>query len=863
MSINIKTLYLTLILFIASIALYAQSLSDIQNAKVDQLSDEQIATIVQKAEDQGISKSQIPALAKERGMPAMEASKLATRINQLSTSGLEGENGNVANPAQRQVTDSANVGMSTAELDSLSKEEKKIFGFGLFHNKQLNFSPNLNIPTPQSYIIGAGDQLLIDIYGDSQQSYDLTVNPEGRVYIPNVGPINVGGASIQAATARMKNELSSIYADLNSGNPRTFMQIRLGNIRSIQVAMVGELQNPGDYTLPSFASVFNALYTAGGPNKQGSFRSIKVFRDSRQIAEVDVYEFLMNGNQQQNVRLQDNDVIMVPAVETRVEVQGPVRREGLFEIQADEDINDLIRYAGGFKSEAYSGRLAVRRLSDQARKMADVSKEEFGSFKVQDGDVFLIGKKLERFENRVQISGAVYHPGEFALFDGMTVKDLIDKAEGLRGEAFLNRATLYRTQEDMTLEIVPVDIKGVVNGSNSQDIPLQREDVLHIPSKYDLKEEYYIKISGEVNRPGAFAYAENMSVEDLVLKAGGFKESASDAYIEVARRVKDRTNGQIAEIFTIDIDENLEIDAGDKEVVLEPFDHVIIRRSPGFQREKLVRVEGEVNYPGQYTISTANERISDLLKRAGGTNQFAYIKGATLIRRTEFFTPKSDNEIKSEDLNEVKDNLIKEDGKNTEAENAILSRIDNKIGEKGGDLANQKGLASGEYKISRVEEVAASDSSRVAEVEFRPQELIGIDLNSILKNPGSRQDLILQEGDILSIPKELQTVRMRGEVLFPTSARYETGNSFKRYISKAGGFTDNARKGKTYVVYANGDVKRTKNFIFFKDYPRIEPGAEIIVPQKPEREPMSATNWIGIASSLATLGILINTLANQ
>ncbi|QDH81252.1 polysaccharide biosynthesis protein [Echinicola soli] len=860
MSINIKAFYLTLILFIASVTLYAQSLSDIQNAKVDQLSDAQLATIVQQAEEQGISKSQIPALAEERGMPAMEASKLSTRINQLNTSGATREEGNIGNAAQRQVSDASSVGMSSGEQDSLSEEEKKIFGYGLFHNKKLNFSPNLNIPTPQSYVIGAGDQLLIDIYGDSQQSYDLTVNPEGRVYIPNVGPINLGGASIQSATARFKKELSSIYADLNSSNPRTFMQIRLGNIRSIKVQIVGELQRPGDYTLPSFASVFNALYAAGGPNKQGSFRNIRVFRDSRQIAEVDVYEYLMNGNQQQNVRLQDNDVIMVPAVDTRVEVQGPVRREGYFEIKPEEDINDLIRYAGGFKSDAYTGRLAVRRVSDQARKVADVSKEEFGSFKVQDGDVFLIGKKLERFENRVQISGAVFHPGEFALFEGMTVKDLIDKAEGLRGEAFLNRATLYRTQDDMTLEIVPINVQGVVNGT-AQDLPLQREDVLHIPSKYDLKEEYYVKISGEINSPGAFAYAENMTVEDLVLKAGGFKESASDAYIEVARRVKDRTNGQIAEIFTIDIDENLEIDEGDKEVVLEPFDHIIIRRSPGFQREKIVRVEGEVIYPGQYTISTTNERISDLLKRAGGMNQFAYVKGATLIRRTEFFTPKSDNDIKSQDLTEVKKHLIKEDGENTEAENKILSRIDEKISENGGDLANQKGLASGEYKISRVEEVAASDSSRVAEVEFRTQEMIGIDLTNILENPGSAQDLILQEGDILSIPKQLQTVRMRGEVLFPTSARYENGNSFKRYISKAGGFTDNARKGKAYVVYANGDVKRTKNFIFFKNYPRIEPGAEIIVPQKPQRESMSATNWIGVASSLATLAILVDRLA--
>ncbi|GGZ37828.1 capsule polysaccharide transporter [Echinicola pacifica] len=859
MSINIKAFYFTFILLVFAFCVQAQSLSDIHKVKVDQLSDAQIEAIISKAEEQGISRAKIPQLAKDRGMPAMEANKLATRINQLGTGGnMEMESSTMMQGQRTVDTSSTLYDSDTVNIPS-DEEEKKIFGYNLFRHKNLNFSPSLNIPTPQNYIIGAGDQLLIDIYGDSQQSYDLSVNAEGRVYIPNVGPINVGGSSIEAATARLKQEMSSIYSDLNSGNPRTFMQIRLGNIRSIQVSMVGELNKPGTYTLPSFASVFNALYAAGGPNKSGSFRSIKVFRDSRQVAEVDIYDYLINGNQGENIRLQDNDVIMVPAVQTRVEIVGPVRREGLFEILPQEDINDLISYAGGFKSEAFQQRLSVRRVSDEARKVADVSKEQFESFKVQDGDMFLVDTKLERYENRVQISGAVYHPGEFALFEGMTVKDLIDKAQGLRGEAFLNRATLYRTQTDMTLEIVPVNVQEVINGT-ATNIYLQREDVLHIPSKYDLKEEYYVKISGEVNSPGAFAFAANMTVQDLVLEARGFKESASDAYIEVARRVKDRTDGQIAEIITIDIDNNLQIDEEGKKIVLQPFDHVIIRRSPGFQREKMVRVEGEVNYPGQYTIATSAERISDLLKRAGGINQFAYPKGATLIRRTEFYTPESDNEIKSKDLRAVKQNLIKEEGKNTEAEINILSRIDEKIDEKGGDLANQKGLASGEYKINRVMEVAAADSSRVAVVEFRPQELIGIDLKYIMENPGSPQDLILEEGDILSIPKELQTVRMRGEVLFPTSARYEHGYAFKRFISKAGGFTDNARKGKSYVVYANGDVQRTKHILFFKNYPKIEPGAEIIVPKKPDRTPMSATNWIGVASSLATLGILIDRL---
>ncbi|WP_460542378.1 SLBB domain-containing protein [Echinicola sediminis] len=859
MSINIKSFYFTILVFITALTLQAQSLSNIQNVKVDDLTDAQIAALVQRAEEQGISKSQIPMLARERGLPAGEVSKLTSRINRLGMFSATSQQDSVGNTMRQRRVITPLGGILEKDSLNLSEQQKKIYGFGLFHNKQLNFTPSLNIPTPQNYIIGTDDQLLIDVYGDSQQSYNLSVNPEGKIYIPNVGPINVGGASIGAATARIKKELSSIYADLNSATPRTFLQVRLGNIRSIQVSLVGELENPGTYTLPSFASVFNALYAAGGPNEDGSFRRIQVFRDSRQVAEVDVYEFLTNGNEQQNIRLRDNDVIIVPAVQTRVEVQGPVRREGLFEISPEEDINDLIRYAGGFKSEAYTQRIAVRRLSDQARKVADVSKEQFGSFKVQDGDLFLVGEKLERFENRVQVSGAVNHPGEFALFDGMTVKDLIEKAEGLRGEAFLNRATLYRTQEDMTLEIVPVDVRAVVNG-NAQDIMLKREDVLHIPSKYDLKEEYYVKISGEVNRPGAFAFAEQMTVEDLILKAGGFKESASNAYIEVARRVKDRTNGQIAEIFTIDIDEHLEVSGKEKELVLAPFDHVIIRRSPGFQREKIVTVEGEVNYPGEYTIATATERISDLLKRSGGLNQFAYSKGAKLIRRTEYFTPQSDNEVNAQYLREVKNNLIKEDGKNTEAENNILLRIDEKISQRGGNISNQKGLAADEFRAERVADVFQADSTGGTKEAFKTQELIGIDLDYIMEHPGSDQDLILQAGDILSIPKELQTVRMRGEILLPTSARYESGHGFKKYISKAGGFTDNARKGKCYVVYANGDVERTKSFLFFKNYPHIEPGAEIIVPEKPEREGMSATNWIGLASSLATLGILIDRL---
>ncbi|MFB9211126.1 SLBB domain-containing protein [Echinicola jeungdonensis] len=841
------------------ITLHAQSLSDIQNVNVDELSDAQIEMIVKKAEEQGVNKAEIPSMAEQRGMPAVEASKLATRINQLGTATRDTMN---SSKGQTQRTIEGAVFSDNGSSKDLSEEQKKIYGFSLFHNKKLDFSPNLNIPTPMDYTIGTGDQLLIDVYGDSQQSYSLTVNPEGRIYIPNVGPLSIGGSSIQAATARIKSKLSNtIYSDLSSNNPGTFLQVRLGNIRSIQVSMVGELSSPGNYTLPSFASVFNALYAAGGPNEQGSFRKIKVFRNSREIAEVDVYDFLTQGDQQQNIRLQDNDVIMVPSYQTRVEIKGPVKRPGLFEIKQGESVADLIFFAGGFGSNAYPEKITVRRVSDNARKVADIGRTQFENFSIQDGDIFMVGEKLSRYENRVQISGAVYRPGEFALEPGMSIKDLIQQAEGLKGEAFLNRATLYRTQEDLTLEIVPVNVAEVVNGE-AGDIPLKREDVLHIPSKYDIREEYYVKITGEVNKPGAFAYGENMSVEDLVLKAGGLKESATNAYIEVARRSNGEQDGQVAEIMTVDIDEDLQINDGDKDLTLQPFDHVIIRRNPHFEREKLVRVEGEVFYPGQFAIAHTDERISDLLKRAGGINEYAYPKGATLIRRTEFFNGPTDNELRAQNLQQVKNNLKKEDGKNTEAEINILSRIDEKIGEKGGDLANQdENLISDEYKASRLKEVTSADSTRMAEIKIKTTEMVGIDLDYIMANPGSEQDLILHEGDILSIPKQLQTVRMRGEVLFPTTARFEGKHSFRDYIAKSGGFTDNARKAKAYVVYPNGDVAKTKKILFFNNYPEVEPGSEIIIPQKPVREGLSATNWIGVASSLATLAILVDRLA--
>jgi protein involved in polysaccharide export with SLBB domain len=841
---------------LGSTTLLAQSLSEIQNIKVDNLSDAQVEQFISRAEASGMNEQQLIAMARERGMPLSEITKLQARIKGLQNKGMNEATFGGADTGREGITEEATV---EERGQDLTEQQSKIFGFSLFRNNKLSFNPNLNLPTPQNYILGTGDQLLIDIYGASQMRYDLRINSEGTVFIPNIGPINLGGLSVEAATSRLKSTLSNIFSGLSGASPNTFLQFRLGNIRTIQVAMVGEVFAPGNYTLSSFSTVFNALYASGGVTENGSMRAIKVYRNNRLAATVDVYDFLINADQSKNIRLQDNDVIMVSPVEKRVEIQGPLRRPGLFEIVQDESLQDLINFAGGFTSMAYPSRAIVYRTTDKELKIENIEGVDFSTFRPRQGDNFIFGEILTRYENRVQITGALMRPGTFAVTEGMKINDLIKKAEGLREDAFLNRATLYRTKPDFSLEIEAVNIGAIVRGEE-KDIVLQREDVLNIPSIYDLQEEYYVKISGEINNPGSFAFGENMRVSDLVLKAGGFTEAAMATQIEVVRRVRDDVSGKLAEIIPVSIDKDLKMNAEGTDLVLMPFDHVLIRRSPGYQREKMVRVEGEVYYPGEYALATADERISDLLKRSGGINPFAYVKGATLIRRNEFYAMPSENAITANNLAAVKANASQDKKNDTEAEKILLSRIDSKINQKSvvKDEVTETVNADG-FKKETIENVAMKEGLG-SQAIVRSEEMVGINLQEILLNPGGKDDLILQEGDVLSIPKELQTVRMRGELLFPTSTRFEKGAGFKQYISRAGGFTDRSRKSKSYVVYANGNVSRTKKFLFMSFFPRVEPGAEIVVPQKPEREGITAQGWIGIGTSLATLGLLINQL---
>lgn len=867
--ISSRNCLLLLIFLLVALVAQSQSLSDIQNLKVDDLSDAQIEQLIKRAESSGLTTNQLTGLARERGMPALEAAKLNKRISELQMSVMSSSE-TIDGTGSRSINGFQELDMFDSIRRSdpyydLTAKQKKIFGYKLFHNRELNFSPSLNIPTPQSYVIGSGDQLLLDVYGASQQSFDLNVSPEGRVFVPNVGPIQVGGSTIAAATSRIKTALGRIYSGLNGANPNTFIQLRLGNIRSIKVSMVGELTKPGTYTLPSFATVFNGLYAAGGPNENGAFRKIQVYRDSKLVATVDIYEFLSKGDQSSNITLQDNDVVIVPPVETRVEIIGPVRREGLFEVKQEESLDDLYIYTGGFTSLAYKDRVTVRRIENNQRKVVDVPSVEFDTFTLRDGDEILIGEALERFSNRVQVTGSVTRPGEYSLDEnGLTVKGLIEKAQGLKPEAFSTRATLYRTSADLTLAAEPLDLKGILNGI-APDIALKNEDLLFVPSRYDVQEEYYVKISGEINYPGTYPYASDMTVGDLIIRSGGLLESATNSSIEIARRVRDASSGKLAQIETISIDPNLELTDEERNQPLQPFDHVFIRRSPGFEREQLITIQGEVTYPGDFAISAANERISDVIKRAGGVTQYAYPKGASLIRRTVYFKGPTEAELRDRALKEIRSNLDPETNRNTnEAEALLYERIDKKLAQNELEKYERE---QAEQKRKLFEIIPAFDTLRqdstITSMRLKEQDFVGIDLEYILNHPGSEEDLILLEGDIIQIPKELQTVRMVGEVLLPTTTRFRKKSNLKNYISKAGGFTEDARRGKTYVVYANGDAKKTNNFLGLKFYPELEPGAEIVVPEKPSRSRISPATWIGMASSLATVAILIQTIVNN
>jgi len=838
---------------------FSQVNADLTQLKVDDLTDEQVKELVSRATEAGLSTEDFLQMAQLRGMPASEVVKLKNRIESLDQMGSGSRQTTTASKREpRQQTDFNTITQGLYDPQSvpeLTKTGEEIFGTSLFYQKdrRLSFEPSLNQATPKSYILGPGDVVFVDIYGESEQYYEATVNPDGFVLLDNIGPVSVSGKSIEEATGIIKNRVSRYYPGLSGSNPSTFLQVTLGNVRTIKVNILGEVRLPGTFTLSAFSTVFNALYAAGGPNESGTMRAVRLIRNNKLIAEIDVYDLLIKGTADLDMQLQDQDVIQVQPFKSRVKINGEVKRRMSFEVLEDDTFEDLIQYAGGFTDEAFKDRVAISRITGNQRSVSDVYQNQFNLFTLKGGDEITVGRILNRYSNRVQIKGAVYREGVFALTDGLTLSQLIKNAEGLRGDAYTAQASILRNKEDLSTEMIQVNLKAVLEGS-SPDILLKREDVIRIASIYDIQNERYVQVLGEVKNPGAYPYSESMKVEELLVMAGGLQESANINDIEIARRLEDSDMGTLSDIIPAQINGDLSFNESSQ--VLMPFDQVIVRKRANFTMQRLVSVDGQVNSPGIFAIQSSGERISDLVNRAGGLNQFAYAKGATLIRRTEFFNTESEQIRRQRNLEELKQKLAT-NPTNSEAQEELLQRLFK-------DLPTSDSPADtilAQTKKESLDEIAAGTPG--FSVKIKQNEAVAINLEEILKNPGSEEDLIIEEGDILSVPKLLQTVRMRGNVVYPTTIRYESGRSLKHYINGAGGFETRANRKQTYVVYANGAVNKTRSILGIRNYPNVEAGAEVVVPTKGPRVPLRLGDLVGVTTALATLVLVISQLNSQ
>lgn len=816
-----KILLLQLLLLGTAFCVRAQisgmSQSQMSQIKVDNLSDDQIRQLVGQMKQNNVSYSQIDSYASQRGIPDAEVAKLKARITQLN---LDTELASPqSNSSGKAAADNGDRGYNDMADTSTSWSNRgyrhsKIFGSELFGNKNLTFEPNLRIPTPSNYKIAADDELIIDVYGYSEVQHSLKVNPEGYIRIPYLGPVYVNGLTMEEARVRITKQLGTIYGGIKEGN--TSVQVSLGNIRSIRVTMIGEIMRPGTYTLPSLATVANALYVSGGPNENGSFRDIDLIRNGKKIATFDLYDFLLNGDLKNNIVLQEQDVVKVSPYKLRIELDGEVKRPAIFDVKSNESLQQVIDFAGGFTDNAYTEVIRAVRVNSKSRELVNIPHDSLFAFKLKSGDRFTIDSIARRYINRVSIAGAVFHPGEYALEEGMTVKELIGRADGILEIAATSRGIIRRLQEDYTPAIINFNVADAVSGKAV--VKLQREDSVVIFSKLSLREPYVVKIQGEVNEPGYFSYGDSMRLEDLVLMAGGLKDAASLKHVEISRRIRsggtyDSSDIRMSITEQFDIESDLTGNAAAAAYILQPFDEVTVRRSPSYTQQANVSLEGQVVYPGNYAITTKKERISDIIKRAGGLRPEASPEGALLLRRTY----------------------------STESDSAFL-------------------LSKLEIFNNKVDDSLAAAKTRVA-IE-RNQQLLGIQLEEILAHPGSKYDFYLEEGDVIRIPKKLQTVQLFGEIYFPKKVRYDHSVSFRTYIRSAGGFTSQALKRRSYVVFANGEVKSTKRLLFFNKYPKVKPGAEIYVPTKPERKGLTAAATVGFASALASLALVVITIIN-
>ena len=694
------------------------------------------------------------------------------------------------------------------------KVKRKVFGRNIFNNKNLSFEPNMNIATPQNYRLGPGDAVFIDVYGASQKTIESTVSPDGYVTIEDYGPVQVSGLTVSQANAKLRSTLGSRYSSSQ-------IKLTVGETRSIMVNVMGEVKAPGTYTLSAFATVFHALYMAGGTNDLGTLRNIKVYRNNRLVSVVDIYDYMLNGKLTGNVRLADNDVIVVGPYDCLVNITGKVKRPMWYEMKKNESVGSVLKYAGGFTGDAYTKSVRVIRKTGREYSVYNVDEFDMSSFHISDEDSISVDSILPRFSNMVEIKGAVFRPGMYQVGDDInSVRTLIEHAEGLKEEAFTARAVMHRMKKDRTLEVVPVDVEGILSGKVA-DVPMQPNDVLFIPTKQEMMEERTITIHGEVNYPGIYKYASNETLEDFVLQAGGLKNSASTVKVDVARRVtnpKALTNDSIiARTYTFSLKDGFVID-GKPGFVLMPFDEVYVRKSPGFYKQQNITVDGEVMFIGTYTLSKKEQRLSDIIKAAGGINDRGYAAGATLVRRI--------NESERKRLEAAK-KMALEQYETVAAEEA--ARTGQKM-----DLTN---------------------SERIKKFQIEDTYSVGIELDKALANPGSDADIVLREGDRIVVPQYTGTVKINGEVMYPNTVGYVKGKKASYYIDQAGGFSNKAKKRQSYIIYMNGTVAKVAHNA------KPMPGCEIVVPAKATTK-MSIAETMTIGTSVASIATMIATLAN-
>lgn len=775
------------------------------------MTDQQVLEYVKQGMSEGKDQRQMATELARRGVTREQAERVKKLYEQeqgVSTSRMSGTELNEARLREATQEESTTSVLENPQPDSRElAQENQVFGRNIFNTRNLTFEPSVNIATPPNYRLGPGDEVIIDIWGTSQNTIRQQISPDGTINIEKIGPVSLSGMTVSEANEYLKRVLGKTYSGLDAPNGTLEIRLTLGNTRTIQINVMGEVVQPGTYALSSFSTVFHALYRAGGVSDIGSLRNVQVTRNGKTVAKVDVYDFIMKGKTQDDIRLQEGDVIIVPAYEALVQISGNVKRPMRFEMKKNETLATLISYAGGFSADAYTRSLRVVRQNGEEYEINTVKEIDYSAYPMRNGDVVTAEAILNRFTNKLEVRGAVYRPGIYQLNGEInTVRALVNEAKGLTGDAFTNRAVLQREREDLTSEIISVDVRSIMAGT-SPDIPLQKNDILYIPSIHDLEDRGDVAIFGEVAKPDSYSYSDNMTLEDLIIRAGGLRESASTVRVDVSRRIKDPkstvSTDSIGQMFTFALKDGFVID-GEQGFTLQPYDQVFVRRSPGYQAQQNVQVTGEVIFGGTYAMTTTEERLSDLVKKAGGATPKAYLRGAKLIRVAN-----------DEEKKRMRD---------------VINLMNRQFGEA---MMDSLGI--------RVEDTFS----------------VGIDLERAMAKPGSEYDLVLREGDVLSVPKLNNTVKVNGAVMMPNTVGYLSGENANYYLDQAGGYALNAKKSKKFVIYMNGQVARIKG----RSKDKIEPGCEIIVPSKKNKR-VNVGEILGYASSFGSLATMFATISN-